>query len=228
MKGRLIIPDNLSEVSLAQYQTFLKNSEGKEGTDLKLELVSTFCKIDRNIAKAIKLTDIEEIASTINAMFETDYPFIAKFKIDGVSFGFIPDLENMSFGEYVDLDSYLSDWSKMHKAMAVLFRPITNDYKGKYLIEDYESSEKYAEVMKLMPLSCAMGAMVFFYHLGIKLLQAIPQFLEREVETLEILVNKTNSTSSGVGITQSINSLKETFADLTKSLRLDWRQHLHI
>ena len=225
MKARITIPDNLSEVSLVQYQDFLKKSENLEGDDLNVQMLSSFCAVDKDIVKTFKASDVNEFSTILNNMFNSDYPFYPKFKIDGVEFGFIPDLEDMSFGEYVDLDSYISDWSKMHKAMAILYRPITKKYKEKYEIEKYESSDKYSEVMKLMPLSCAFGSVVFFYRLGNDLLKAIPQFLEKQMKELtEISPNKANSISNGVGTEQFTNLLKEMSGDLTKLLQLDWRQ----
>ena len=229
MKGRIIVPTSLNEVSLVQYQKFLNDSKGLEGNDLKVKMVSYFCKVDEEIVKAFSRKDVDEFSTIIDGMFKNDYPLIAKFKVDGVTFGFIPNLDEMTFGEYVDLDNYISDWSQMHKAMAVLFRPITKEHKGKYIIEDYESSDKYSELMKLMPLSCAMGAVVFFYHLGIELLKATPHYLKNQMEMMEkeTSPNKVNSTLNGDGIIQSINLLKETLGDLTKSLELDWQRHLH-
>ena len=229
MKGRLIVPENLNEISLVQYQHFLKQSEGLENNDLKTKMISTFCQVDEDIVKAINRDDVEDIANVLDGMFKSDYPLMPKFKIDGKEFGFIPSLEDMSFGEYVDLDNYIGDWQNMHKAMAVLFRPVVEKHKAKYTIEEYESSDKYSEVMKLMPLSCAMGAVVFFYHLGIELLKAMPHYLSSQMQELEgISPNKANSISNGVGINQSINLLKETLEDSTKLLKLDWRRHLHI
>lgn len=229
MKGRVIVPTSLNEVSLVQYQKFLNDSKGLEGNDLKIKLVSDFCKVDEELVKAFSRKDVDEFSTIIDGMFKNDYPLIAKFKVDGVTFGFIPNLDEMTFGEYVDLDNYISDWSQMNKAMAVLFRPIVKEHKGKYIIEDYESSDKYSELMKLMPLSCAMGAVVFFYHLGIELLKATPHYLKSQMEMMEkeISPNKASSIVNGDGITQSINLLKETLGDLTKSLELDWQRHLH-
>lgn len=229
MKGRIIVPTSLNEVSLVQYQKFLNDSKGLEGNDLKVKMVSYFCKVDEELVKAFSRKDVDEFSTIIDGMFKNEYPLIAKFKVDGVTFGFIPNLDEMTFGEYVDLDNYISDWSQMNKAMAVLFRPITKEHKGKYIIEDYESSDKYSELMKLMPLSCAMGAVVFFYHLGIELLKATPHYLKNQMEMMEkeTSPNKANLILNGDGITQSINLLKETLGDLTKSLELDWQRHLH-
>ena len=78
----------------------------------------------------------------ISKCFEEETPLIRKFTMTGtdgasIDFGFIPDLENMTFGEYVDLDNFITDWQSMHKAMAVLYRPITFEKNDKYLIEEY-------------------------------------------------------------------------------------------
>jgi hypothetical protein len=81
----------------------------------------------------------------------------------------------MTMGEYIDLNNYFEDMETLHKAMAVLFRPIHKSFKNKdnYLISSYEGTEFFASVMKDMPLGFALGAKVFFYRLGMKLSRAI-------------------------------------------------------
>ena len=91
----------------------------------------------------IKATDVTEITTGLSKMFEAKHKLITTFKLNENEFGFIPKLDEMSFGEYIDLDNYLSEWENMHKAMTVLFRPIKYKKKDKYLIEDYEGSGKY-------------------------------------------------------------------------------------
>ena len=41
-----------------------------------------------------------------------------------VKFGFMPKLDDISLGEFIDLDKYISDWQQMHKALSVLYRPV--------------------------------------------------------------------------------------------------------
>ncbi|BCV05964.1 MAG: hypothetical protein CM15mV122_010 [uncultured marine virus] len=48
----------------------------------------------------------------------------------------------------------------MHRAMNVLYRPITNQYGDKYNVEDY--SVDNADKMKDMPMSAVLGSIVFF------------------------------------------------------------------
>ena len=123
----------------------------------------------------------------------------------------------MSFGEYVDLDTFMSDWKNMHKAMAVLYRPITDKSKDLYLIEEYESALKYADNMKYMPTNVALGAMVFFYRLGSKLSNHMLQYIKKEMQSNPLSeVEKKFLEQNGVGINQFTQSLKEMSQSLTK------------
>ena len=56
--------------------------------------------------------------------------FLRKFELQGKKYGFIPDWEEFTAGEYIDLESYLSDfWANAEKVLAILYREI--DYDGK-------------------------------------------------------------------------------------------------
>jgi hypothetical protein len=101
----------------------------------------------------------------------------------------------------------------MHKALAVLYRPITSTNKfGQYEIEEYEGTANYSEVMKYAPLDVALGAVVFFYHLGTELLNATLKYLQEEATDL---LSKSNSVKDGDGINQSMQRLKEMSSNLT-------------
>ena len=102
----------------------------------------------------------------------------------------------------------------MHRAMAVLYRPIDTKYGDKYSIKDYEAAD--GEIMKDMPLEAVISSIIFFYHLGIDLSQAMMNYLEEQEETN--LVQYLNSESSGVGINQFTHSLKGILDDLRISL----------
>ena len=139
-------------------------------------------------------------------------------KIQDIEFGFIPDLENISWGEYIDLESNLSSWDTMHKAMAVMYRPIIKTKKEKYEIEEYISSATYAEVMKFAPVNIALGASLFFWTLGSELLTALADYLEKEVKKMVSTTTQSELSlvSNGDGISQSMQSLKETLQNLTQ------------
>jgi hypothetical protein len=99
----------------------------------------------------------------------------------------------------------------MHKALAVLYRPIIAGKKGFYIIEDYEGSDKYAEIMKDAPVNVALGAVVFFYRLGKKLSGYMMDYLQRQVqEQVKLQPQNKDLERSGDGI--------KVFTDLHKEM----------
>ena len=216
MKIELNIPTNLNEITLGQYQKFLKVVEDNDESEfVHHKMVEIFCGVSlKNISK-IKHKDLSYIISKVAALFDGNHKLIDKFVIDGIEFGFIPNLDDITSGEYMDIDTYITDWNDMHKAMAVLFRPIIKKGAGKYNIADYNGTHEYADIMKRMPLDAVMGSMVFFYHLGNELLKSIMTYLEENQQGMSIL-SRLNLGKDGDGIHLSMLSLKEMLEDLMK------------
>lgn len=216
MKIELTIPTTLNDIKLAQYQKFLSIAKDNEESEfLQQKMVQLFCGIDLKDVAQIRYKDVAEITANINNLFTKDNQFIQRFKMGGVEFGFIPNLDEMSTGEYMDLDTYITDWDTMHNAMAVLYRPITNKLGNKYQIEEYKGSVTYADVMRHAPLDVVLGAMVFFYTLGNDLLKSTINYLEGNQE-LQNILTKHNLENVGDGIQVSMLLLKETLEDLMK------------
>ena len=216
MKLEISIPTELNEIKLSQYQAFLKIA--KDNTDeefLHQKMVQTFCGIDLKEVAEIRYKEVIEITESLGRMFDVkNHRFINRFKMGGVEFGFIPNLDDMTFGEYTDLDTYINDWEQMHKAMAVLYRPIKkNGLNSTYEIEKYNGSITYSDVMKHAPLDVVFGATVFFYNLGNELLSSTMTYLEKDKEIQNIL-QQANLEKGGAGIVQSMLLLKETLSTL--------------
>jgi hypothetical protein len=215
MKLEINIPTELKEIKLLQYQKFLEIAkDNPESEFLQQKMVQLFCGIDLKDVAQIKYTTVKDISESLGALFSKEHKFIPHFKMGGVEFGFIPNLEEITFGEYTDLDTYISDWTQMNKAMAVLYRPIIKKGFGStYEIEKYNGSITYSDVMKHAPLDVVLGAVVFFYHLGNELLTATLNYLENNQEVQNIL-NKHNSENVGDGIQASMLLVKETLENL--------------
>ena len=209
MKLTLNIPESLSEVTLDQYQQWLKVAEDKEMNNfLQQKMIEIFCGVTLKQVMLIKAKDIESIVVQISKLFnQKDNKFIDRFKYQDQDFGFIPKLDDMTFGEYVDLDTYLADWQLMHKAMSVLYRPITFKKKNQYLIEDYETADKYN--MKQMTLDVVFGSMVFFWKLKNELQSLILSYLANQTE-VPISQELRDSLKNGAGINLSMDWQMET------------------
>jgi len=181
MKLEITIPEKLNEITLGQYQQWLKVAEGKEITPfLQQKMIEIFCNVTLKQVLMIKASDVDAITNDIAKVFEEKPKLVTMFKLDEIEFGFIPKLDEMSFGEYIDLDSYLPNWETMHKAMTVLFRPVTFKKKEKYLISDYEGSGKYD--LRNMTLDVVFGSVVFFWNLRNELQKHILNYLANQKE----------------------------------------------
>tara|TARA_Y100001951_G_C11280003_1_gene264690 strand:+ start:538 stop:1191 length:654 start_codon:yes stop_codon:yes gene_type:complete len=179
MKVTIKVPESLSEITLRQYQKWLKISEKNQDDNfLKQKMIEIFCNIPLKNVLQIKATHIDTIANSINNLFKEEPKFIDKFTYKGIKFGFIPKLDEITFGEYVDLDTYLPDWNLIHKAMNVLYRPITLEKKNRYLIEDYEGADVYD--LKEVSLDIVFSSIVFFYNLRKELLKHIMNYLAKQ------------------------------------------------
>jgi hypothetical protein len=215
MRVKVTIPNDLSEITLRQYQKFLKIQEQNENESfLASKMMEIFCGIKLGDAMKMRATDVNRITSILADMFEQKPNLVQKFKMNGIEYGFIPNLDNMSLGEYVDLDNYLSKWESMEYAMAVLYRPITNKLKDKYTIEEYKAKDQ--DIMKDMPMDAVISSMLFFYRLGIDLSRVMMNYLEQEEVTNLRLQDSLRQ--SGVGINQFTHSLKEILQELNISL----------
>ena len=200
MKVTINIPESLSEITLAQYQKWLKICENNEDENfLKQKMIEIFCNIPLKTVLQIKATDVDSITDTINNLFQNEPKFIDRFKYNGVEFGFIPKLDEMSFGEYVDLDNYLAEWSLMDKAMSVLYRPVLFTKKDKYLIEDYEGAD--VRDMTGIGLDIVFSALVFFWNLKKELLDLILKFLAAQKE-INLPQRQVDLMKNGLGTSQ--------------------------
>tara|TARA_R110000737_G_scaffold3177_2_gene10993 strand:+ start:538 stop:1182 length:645 start_codon:yes stop_codon:yes gene_type:complete len=213
MEVKLNIPTTLNEITLGQYQEF-DSLDLKNDADVQLKMIEIFCKVPSVVVRNMKATDIVEICNIINAMFETKHQLINTFKIEGQEYGFIPSLEDMTFGEYVDLDTFIGEPENLHRAMNVLYRPIDLKQANRYTLKEYVPDN--SEDAKNYPLDAVLGAMVFFYSLGKDLSLVMMNSLDTQNE--ETLAQHLALLPNGDGTIQSMHSLREILQDLNISL----------
>jgi hypothetical protein len=215
MKVKISIPTSLSEIKLSQYQKFVKiANENEEGTFLNQKMVQIFCNIDLFMVAKMKQQDLNYAVGKITELFKKIPDLVTNFKLNGTEFGFIPNLNDMSSGEYMDLDGYITDWEDSHRSMAVLYRPIKQKYGNKYLIEDYEGSDKYSELMLNAPMDVVLSSKVFFWTLGRELLKSTMDSLA--ASNRMSLANRRNLGKDGDGILASMPYHRAMLEDLMK------------
>ena len=215
MKARLNIPNQLSEITLRKYQKFVKlNVEDADERFLQIKMIEIFCEVSHENVLKIKFADADRVTAILGEMFTQKPDLVTKFWLNGVQYGFIPDLDELSFGEYIDLDTYLGDWENIHTAMNVLYRPITENKGNRYSIEEYDVNTK--DRLLDMPLDAVISSVFFFYHLGKDLSVVMNRYLKEEMKKIPSQ-QKQDLMLNGDGIKQFSHSLKEILEDLNIS-----------
>ena len=216
MKVELTVPSNLSEISLKQYQKFLKLQESNENSYfLQCKMIEIFCNLDAKSVRLLKISDADRVVDIINNMFEAKPDLIRTFKIGGVEYGIIPDLDEISLGEYIDLDTYIGDWQNMQIAMNVLYRPISKKIGNKYLIKEYALDAK--EKLEEIPMDVVLGSIFFLWNLGIDLSKTMVNYLETPQMDSLMLEQIFQESMDGFKAS-SLHSLKTILEELKISL----------
>jgi len=207
---RLIVPNQMSEIKLADYQKFIR-LEGDEEF-LSRKAIEIFCGLSMDVILKMKASSLQKTAGVLSKAFTEKPAFQQRFTIGKQEFGFIPSLDEITVGEFNDLDEYITDFQQMHKAMAVMYRPVTARLANRYDIEEYQGTSKYADLMKAAPLNVVIGAMVFFWTLGKDLSLASLKSLAKENQMN--LAPLRNLLRNGDGFLYTTSSLAEMLSSL--------------
>jgi hypothetical protein len=84
-------------------------------------------------------------------------------EMDGKRFGFIPNWDEFTAGEWIDMENHLEDfWKNAHKITALLYREVTYELGDKYEIKKYTAKED-ASIFEEMPADLVSGMLLFFW-----------------------------------------------------------------
>ena len=184
---KVIVPENLDDVTLKQYLSFKKLSQREDlkEIDLLKRKVTIFTGISNKDVKKIVAKDLMELSQDIDKALNKPFVFKNKIVLNGVKYGFIPNFDKISFAEYIDLREYSKDIEEekfLDRLMAILYRPISKeDSFGNYLIEKYNGTDDNINQIQEMPISVLKGAMGFFLNLQKELLLNIQRYTQAEL-----------------------------------------------
>ena len=162
-----------------------KSSKTKEA----VETIAALSNIPKHLIKELGIQDVALILKHISALQEhARTKFKRIIKLNGVEYGFHPKLEDITLGEWADIETYLQGGidNNLPDIMAILYRPIKERKNKMYTIEAYDGEiAMRAEEMKTMKAEEVQSALVFFYTLGKKLLEILPLYLMEQMEIMK-------------------------------------------
>lgn len=216
---KVIIPETLNEISIKQYLDFKKLVSLEQSEDfVRLTMISIFCRLTINDVKKLPLEEFISISVQLQNVLQEDKLHIERFTIDGVEYGFIPNLDNISTSEYLDIEAFKEDELSL---MALFYRPITARVGNSYRIKEYknEEIEERKEIMLKAPVSALFGSMVFFWNLSKDLLKHIRySSLVQQEDKNQMKISEGVSANDGDGINQLIWSLMVIEQNMQKLL----------
>ena len=176
-----------ADVTLSTWLQLIDFETGTK-TEEATETIAALSDIPKKLIKELSLSDVAVIMSKVGELQqEQDTKLKRIIEINDVEYGFHPDLDSISLGEYADIEQFIKNGidSSLPELMAVLYRPIKLKKNDIYIIEPYDGDIRLrAEEMKLMSAEQVQSALFFFYNLGKVLSEIMPLYLmERLKET---------------------------------------------
>ena len=200
------IPTSWRDITLETYlkmQGELENYRDDEEAQTAIMLLH-LCKIQPEYIRGLSAESYNLLKAKLSQFVSPDGIELQRFiTINGVEYGFEPNLSKMAYGAYADITqwdviSIDKNWSKI---MSILYRPVIKKKGDKYQIQPY-TGEIDETIWLNTDMELHWGTLFFFINLQMDLLNVIPKYL-REMEALPNI--KSTLGKSGEAIQQLLN-----------------------
>lgn len=195
--------NSLLDLTIEDYLMILSLGN-KDEDSVRKELVRYF-----NLGN-LSITEVDNFMSNLTNILKTDAKFIQRFELDGVEYGFIPNLDTITAAEWIDIDNYQKGDKDIHRLLSILYRPVVKRFnlfglfnKKNYSIKPYEGT---TEKLRKAPLEVYLGAMVFFYLLSKRLLASSNTYTQTQMIHL-VKKDKTLTTQQKTNLVKSLDGI---------------------
>ena len=156
-----------ADVNLSTWIKLVDFATGTK-TEEATETIAALSDIPKNFVKELALSDVAVIMSKIAELqAKQDTTLKRIIEINDVEYGFHPDLDKITLGEYADIEQFIKNGieSNLPELMAVLYRPVKLKKNDIYIIDAYDGDITLrTEEMKNMSAAQVQSALFFFYN----------------------------------------------------------------
>lgn len=195
--------ESLLDLTIEDY-LMITSLNDKDEDSIKKDIVRYFNLGD------LSIIEVEDFMNNLTNILKTDAKFIQRFELNGVEYGFIPNLDRITAAEWIDIDNYQRDSKDIHRLLSILYRPVIKKFswfgflnKGNYSIKPYEGT---TEKLRKAPIEVYLGAMVFFYLLSKKLLISSNTYTHTQMIHL-LKKDKALTTQQKVNLVKSLDGI---------------------
>ena len=232
MEIEIVIPENWHEVTLSKYLNFqkaIKAYEGEEQFANKIidQAVFYICGVGADVLHKMPAETFMTIQQAVVKLISSpkNEVLVRSFELGDRKYGFIPSLDDISYGEYVDLVELSKDtWGNIAEMLSILYRPITKESGDKYQIAEYTSThpDQVQLFQDKLTMDIVFGAISFFLRLQTDLLKGTLAYsmlnpMKTKMTKEERLQISKALTESGVSIQQLQYWLTTILQNLTSS-----------
>tara|TARA_Y100001973_G_scaffold102576_1_gene167924 strand:+ start:162 stop:803 length:642 start_codon:yes stop_codon:yes gene_type:complete len=191
------------EVTLEKWLKLIDFQKGTKSKEAE-ETIAALSTIPKDLIKQLELKDVAVIMSKLSELqAKQDSSLKRIIELEGKRYGFHPNLEEITLGEYADIETFIkNDIEKnMPEVCAILYRPIVNEENDVYTIEAYDGDISIrAEQMKKMSAEQVQSALLFFYNLGKELSMTLPLYLMERLKEMKAQSPLNPLQKDGVGL----------------------------
>ena len=177
--------DSWSDVTLEKWLQLIDFETGTK-TEEATETIAALSDVPKQLVKELALSDVAVIMSKIAELqSKQDTKLKRIIEINDIEYGFHPDLDSITLGEYADIEQFIKNGidKQLPELMAVLYRPIKEKKNDIYIIDAYDGDIRLrTEEMKQMSAQQVQSALVFFYTLGKILSEILPLYLMEKLK----------------------------------------------
>jgi hypothetical protein len=190
------------DVTIETYSKLMTFTNGTKSSEA-LATLTELSNIPKELLNQLELKHIVlmlEKLSHLQSQEDTTLKNI--IEINGVEYGFMPDLDSISLGQYADIETFIKNGidKNLPELMAVLYSPIKLKKNDIYIIEPYDGDIRLrAEEMKQMSATQVHSALVFFYHFGSVLLTIMQLSLIEVLQGMKTQLQVNPLPTSGIG-----------------------------
>jgi len=178
------IPTSYADISLKKWLALQKDIKSYQDNDEAVGAVMIYhlCGLDANYLKGLPIEAYNTIRDELNGFINNvQLPLQRIITIDGIEYGFEPNLSKMAYGAYADISKFQTieiddNWAKI---MNILYRPIEKKKGDMYSIKQYAGESDYEKFLNV-GMDVHFGTLFFLLNLQIDLLNFTLNFLKVE------------------------------------------------
>lgn len=181
-KIELSIPTSWKDITLKKYlllQSDLESYRDDEEAQFALSL-HHLCGLDVGYIKSLSAESYNLLKNKLNEFNSPDTIELQRFiTINGIEYGFEPNLSKMSYGAYADISQWdtISIDKNWAKIMDILYRPVERKHGKRYSINPYTGEIDETKWLDV-DMEFHWGALFFFVLLQMDLLKDIMKSLK--------------------------------------------------